>query len=488
MSDLQKDLPLNGAVSKLEQYLRILRSLVISAAHHKSLPDHRHEGCSSLIGAPDSAIDISHDMEEVSSTNKNLSALQSGASFEHWDDGEVTDEFDGELNEMPVQALRPPPRSSSRLKTLHPNPPRVQQPNAKGDCDGAEFTPDSHQPGTWGEDSAVTSPRPLAQEPCFRRVAQLPPPHEDCAGRRSTRSYSCGSSTALHAVSSTWETPRSEIPSPAHRRSSPSHHRDSDQRHQAASQHSSSTLSMAFRNLSLRRPSTRASGGPPAKSGSAVFGVPLDDSIRVARGIASARHGSGGSSARGTREYPLSILRCVCHIRDCGLDAPHIFDLDGDQLRLAQLKEDFNSAETYYGKNLDWSRFTVYDAADLILLFLAELPKPLVSESVGKRWVSLARQATDSTSRFDHGMDFWENALLGVRGPACTLLKLLLNLWGDITHAAAANGMTAERLAARVVRPLMHASAARQHSDFALGLAFMIRKRAEYNRVASRCT
>jgi hypothetical protein len=216
----------------------------------------------------------------------------------------------------------------------------------------------------------------------------------------------------------------------------------------------------------------------------AVFGVPLAKSIQIAKGVASTRHGTSGSSARATREYPLNVLRCVYHIRDCGLEVPHIFGLSGDQVRLAQLKDLFNSVTTNYGKDLDWSRFTVHEAADLILVFLSELPKPVIPESVGKRWISLSRQATIGGTRLDQGLDFWEEAMTGIHGPARALFKLLMGLWGDIANAADANMMTAERLAGRVIRPLMHAAAARRETDFMLALAFLIRKRSEYNLAA----
>lgn len=189
---------------------------------------------------------------------------------------------------------------------------------------------------------------------------------------------------------------------------------------------------------------------------------------------------------RTTREYPLCVLRCAYHIRDRGgLDSPHIFGLDGDLPRLARLREVFSSAATSYGKELDWSRFSVYDAANLILLFLSELPQPLIPESVGKRWVSLSRQATvchGARLGLDQGLDFWEEALVGIHGPARVLFKLLLDLWGDVADAAEVNAMTAERLAGRVISPLMHApAAARRHTDFVLGLAFVIRRRSEHN-------
>lgn len=218
-----------------------------------------------------------------------------------------------------------------------------------------------------------------------------------------------------------------------------------------------------------------------------MFGVSLGESMQVAKGIGhqegsgGSKVGSGNNNSRGG--YPLCVLRCVYFIQEQGLKTPDIFGQEADHLLLSRLKEIFSSIETGYGKLLDWTQFTAHEAADLILLFLSELPTPLVPESVGKRWVFLSRQATVAGSmamRLDQGIDFWEEALLGIHGPSRALLRLLLNLWGDIAGLSEFNDMTAERLAGRAMRPLMHLSAARFDTDLMLGLAFVIRKRSEY--------
>jgi hypothetical protein len=210
----------------------------------------------------------------------------------------------------------------------------------------------------------------------------------------------------------------------------------------------------------------------------AIFGVSLAKSIQVAHGSARTRHTEGGKSHR---DFPLCIYKCTQFIGKMdGAKAPEIFGEAGDAHRLAALRTLFSSGPTY-GDDIDWDWFTVYEAADLILIYLSELPKPLITESVAKRWISLSRQATiTSGSRTDQCIDFWEEAMLGVRGPARNLLKLLLNLWADVAEAADENGMTAERLAARILKPLMHTDGKTYTTDHMLSLAFLIRKRCEY--------
>jgi hypothetical protein len=221
-----------------------------------------------------------------------------------------------------------------------------------------------------------------------------------------------------------------------------------------------------------------------------VFGVPLAESIQIARGVASTQHDEGSSA----REYPLCILKCVGYIREHGIETPNIFGEDGDAMRVVRLRELFSSPVHGYGRNVDLANasagFTVHDAAELILLFLAALPKPLVSESVGKRWIVLSRQSTVALGGglLDRGLDFWEEALAGMRGPSRAVFKLLLNLWGDIVARAHLNEMTAERLAGRVIRSLMQEAATKKFTDYLLGLAFLIRKRSEDLAAARRGT
>jgi hypothetical protein len=179
----------------------------------------------------------------------------------------------------------------------------------------------------------------------------------------------------------------------------------------------------------------------------------------------------------------------VHHIRTtgAGLATPHLFATAPHPPHLAQLKDLFNSPASHYGKTLDWSAgpFTVHDAAALILLFLAELPAPLISASVARRWTALSRQAVvdGGAPRLEQGMVFWEVALVGISGlGGRAVFKLLLGVWGDVVDQVEKNGMTPERLAGWVVRALMgEALVEKKERDCVAGMSFLIRRRSEYN-------
>ncbi|KXJ86169.1 hypothetical protein Micbo1qcDRAFT_237103 [Microdochium bolleyi] len=242
---------------------------------------------------------------------------------------------------------------------------------------------------------------------------------------------------------------------------------------------SSKRLSVSLKRLPLWSP-TELEETTASNEASTVFGVSLQKSMSVAKGTSKTHHGENGGSSR--RDFPLCMQKCCFFIKQEGIQAPHLFADPGDAYRVRKLKDTFAKGPNY-GNDIHWEFYTVYDAADLILLFLAQLPKPLVSESIAKRWVVLSRQSNQSGNlgnRLEQCIDFWEEALSSLRGPHRSLLKLLLNLWADIAGASEWNDMTAERLAASVIKPLMHIHPEKYDTDFVLALAYLIRKRGEY--------
>ncbi|OTB06462.1 hypothetical protein M426DRAFT_318875 [Hypoxylon sp. CI-4A] len=244
-------------------------------------------------------------------------------------------------------------------------------------------------------------------------------------------------------------------------------------------------LSVSFKKLPMWNPELIVDE-PEGPHSTAVFGVSLQKSMQTAKGTSKTHHsGNGGASKR---DFPLCMQKCCFFLKNEGVEAPDIFAEPGDSYRIQKLKDIFSSGPTY-GDDVNWTNFGVYDAADLILLFLSQLPKPLISEPIAKRWIALSRQATLSGShatRLDQCIDFWEEALGSLRGPSRTLFKLLLNLWADVAQAAEKNDMTAERLASVLIKPLMHISSEKHETDFMLSLAFLIRRRSEYTELLKK--
>ncbi|KAK4249012.1 hypothetical protein C7999DRAFT_13127 [Corynascus novoguineensis] len=531
-NDLKNDREQSVAMARLGQYLDMLRAetRVKPSSIRTPSDTRRPHRSSSMGGPPDSAIDVSYDDLPFRMSGKQRRPTPSTSFLaDPWEEEEEErnmDKFDGELNEMPSARIPPvPPRSASRMSSA-PATSRFaytaaqQRPGTADTYCDPRPSPIPSWPSTPRVSTSSSSDASQYrghEPPYFTPVTELSERTANLRFRPDTNPktpHSRRGSVFSQALEAVWENPHNHdapLASPGGLSSSsmtnsgtggdddrtppPSASgRQSSLFRRNSSKPSSSKLSATFRGFGRKRSFPKAPPTAeedenlkslPARNDATVFGVPLASSIQVAKGVAGTRHGGSSSSTHATREYPLCILRCVYHIRDCGLHVPHVFGLAGDAVRVAELRAIFSSAATGYGKELDWSRFDVHDAAALVLLFLSELPRPLISESVGKRWITMSRQAAAGAVRLDQGLDFWEEALMGVQGHGRTLFKLLLGLWGDLADAAPVNDMTAERLAARLITPLMHAAAARRQTDYMLGLAFLIRKRSEYNLAAN---
>jgi len=459
---LQGDFQKNAA---LRSYLDALQLYAESTGINLE-PELASSSMKSVSDAPDSAIEMGDDDPPFKSAPQSPDLALPIEEIE-----ELLDE----LKEMPSnRPPTPPPRNLRRslsVSSVAPPPMSLDRPVLVPRQN--EFTMVTTI--TAGRDDVASPPPPIKRSLLGRMF-----------GTTKKRSASSSSGASIRTVDSRPSTSASMAPPTATAATPPT---TTESRPGLVRR--SSSRRMSLRSLPMFKVVAEEATAAPDNEPNAVFGVSLQKSIQVAHGSARTRHTASSGPAAGMRsksntshrDFPLCVHKCVQFITtgtDFGVAVPDIFGEPGDASRLAVLRRMFSEGPNY-GDDVDWEWFTVYEAADLILLFLSELPKPLVPESVAKRWISLSRQATVSNgSRTDQCLDFWEEALLGVRGPARNLLKLLLNLWADVAEAADHNGMTAERLAGRVVQPLMHTSARTYTTDYMLGLAFLIRKRSEY--------
>ncbi|KAK4238332.1 hypothetical protein C8A03DRAFT_15201 [Achaetomium macrosporum] len=231
----------------------------------------------------------------------------------------------------------------------------------------------------------------------------------------------------------------------------------------------------------------------------AVFGVDLKESIRVAPMKIRISHKGRSTSYR---TFPLSVHKCCEFIRRAGGTDGDIFAAPGNAYNVSQLKAIFSQPPTY-GEQFQFqgSDYTVYDAARLILIFLEELPKPLIPPSVVKSWILLARQEgaiEPPCPRVETGLDFWTEALNRLPTANRNLTKHLLTLFAEVLLAATGTVTEADarQLASTVSRAMFHQDAdagpldsknrdlkkkpVRRNVQPTLALAFLIKKRAEY--------
>ncbi|KAK0627387.1 hypothetical protein B0T14DRAFT_135395 [Immersiella caudata] len=250
-------------------------------------------------------------------------------------------------------------------------------------------------------------------------------------------------------------------------------------------------------------------------TGTPVFGVDLNDSIRLAPMKIRISHRGSSTSYR---TFPLSVYKCCEFIRCSGMNLflprkhplttltavdPNLFSSPGDAFNVSHLLTLFNTAP--YGEDFSFTdpspisnhQYTIHDAGRIILLYLQDLPKPLVSSSVVKSWIMLARQEgaiQPMCSRpLETGLDFWAEALNRLPTANRNLTKHLLTLFAETVTKGDSKGRPhildadARNLAAAVARAMFHTdetgsgkkSSRNVHAT--LALAFLIKKRGEYD-------
>ena len=186
---------------------------------------------------------------------------------------------------------------------------------------------------------------------------------------------------------------------------------------------------------------------------------------------------------------------------------------------MSQLRDIFNAPP--YGEGFSFSaaapQYTPHDAARLVLLYLQSLPNPLVSASVVKSWILLARQEgaiePPCPRPIESGLDFWAEALNRLPLPNRNLTKHLLTLFAEMVTRKTSKGtvgisdVDARALAAAVAGPMFKftgagvknggdesgrgrgyqaKSSGTKEVHATLALAFLVKKRGEYMSAMER--
>ncbi|OKP13338.1 Rho-GTPase-activating protein 5 [Penicillium subrubescens] len=106
-----------------------------------------------------------------------------------------------------------------------------------------------------------------------------------------------------------------------------------------------------------------------------VFGVPLDVSIKYANVALSLISEEGDSMITGY--VPIIIAKCGVFLKAKATDVKDIFAVNGSSEKIRELELSFDSPPRY-GKGLDWSGYSVHDAANLLTRYLIQLPEPVI--------------------------------------------------------------------------------------------------------------
>lgn len=141
-------------------------------------------------------------------------------------------------------------------------------------------------------------------------------------------------------------------------------------------------------------------------------------------------------------------------------DVEGIFRLSGSEKRIKELRESFNSPDRY-GKGLDWTGYTVHDAANILRRYFNQLPEPIIPLDFYERFREPLRdhqsQAVGpldghrpSVGDFDSGSTIrtYQNLITELPPLNRQLLLYILDLLAVFASKSDLNKMTTPNLAA----------------------------------------
>ncbi|KAK9458385.1 hypothetical protein V1511DRAFT_508469 [Dipodascopsis uninucleata] len=107
-----------------------------------------------------------------------------------------------------------------------------------------------------------------------------------------------------------------------------------------------------------------------------IFGVPLEKALSFASGSVGKRK-SNGEIASYYSPIPVIVAVCGIYLYTNALSTEGIFRLSGSAKRMKSLQKIFASPPTF-GRDIDWTGYTVHDAANILRRYLNNLPEPVI--------------------------------------------------------------------------------------------------------------
>ena len=145
-----------------------------------------------------------------------------------------------------------------------------------------------------------------------------------------------------------------------------------------------------------------------------------------------------------------------------GSRVENIFCIGGSPLRLRTLQDSFDRPPKY-GKNLDWSGYTVHDAAGIMLRFLHRLPEPVIPSEKYEAFLNPLKQnfldwkrTTESQAITPHlpMIDEYVRQITLLPDVSRHLLLELLDIFAGIASRSGSNKMTSWRIA-KIFQPVI---------------------------------
>ena len=106
-----------------------------------------------------------------------------------------------------------------------------------------------------------------------------------------------------------------------------------------------------------------------------VFGVPLRQSLKYASVAISIAGEDGQQYVWGY--VPVVVAKVGLYLKENATEVEGVFRIAGSQKRMKELQETFDNPPRY-GKSVDWSKYSVHDAASVLRRYFNHMPEPIV--------------------------------------------------------------------------------------------------------------
>ncbi|KIS68917.1 uncharacterized protein UMAG_02902 [Mycosarcoma maydis] len=106
-----------------------------------------------------------------------------------------------------------------------------------------------------------------------------------------------------------------------------------------------------------------------------VFGVPLRQSLKYASVAISIAGEDGQQYVWGY--VPVVVAKVGLYLKENATEVEGVFRIAGSQKRMKELQETFDTPPRY-GKSVDWSKYSVHDAASVLRRYFNHMPEPVV--------------------------------------------------------------------------------------------------------------
>ncbi|GAA5949079.1 hypothetical protein JCM3765_004005 [Sporobolomyces pararoseus] len=171
-----------------------------------------------------------------------------------------------------------------------------------------------------------------------------------------------------------------------------------------------------------------------------VFGVSLEQSLQYAS-VAISMVGQDG------KQYvygyvPIVVAKCGMMLKETATHTEGIFRVSGSNKRINKLQVVFDEPPRY-GKDFDWTGYSVHDAASVLRRYLNSLPEPVIPAGLYLDFTAVLQRPqpiADSIAAYRH--------LISLLPPASRYLLLyLLDFLSVFARCSNKNLMTASNLA-----------------------------------------